>query len=72
MMLQDHGAGLSGLRTAQSGQVRIDSRRIGHRLGELLDIIAELASTLGVAMTEVFRHPDVPRKNPTEASTATW
>jgi N-acetyl-anhydromuramyl-L-alanine amidase AmpD len=35
-------------------------------------LIAELASTLGVAMTEVFRHPDVSRKNPTEASTAKW
>jgi hypothetical protein len=35
-------------------------------------LIAELANTLGVAMTEVFRHPDVSRENPTEASTAKW
>jgi N-acetyl-anhydromuramyl-L-alanine amidase AmpD len=35
-------------------------------------LIVELASTLGVPMTEVLRHPDVSRKNPTEASTARW
>ncbi|NIA00454.1 N-acetylmuramoyl-L-alanine amidase [Massilia sp. CCM 8734] len=35
-------------------------------------LVAELSSTLGVPMTEVFRHPDVSRKNETEASTASW
>lgn len=35
-------------------------------------LISELAFTLKVPMTEVFRHPDVSRKNPSEASTAKW
>ena len=35
-------------------------------------LIAELAFTLKVPMTEIFRHPDVSRKNPSEASTAKW
>lgn len=35
-------------------------------------LIAELVVTLKVPMTEIFRHPDVSRKNPTEASTAKW
>ncbi|GLR12383.1 hypothetical protein GCM10007907_11730 [Chitinimonas prasina] len=35
-------------------------------------LVAELSQTLGIAPTEVFRHPDVSRKNPTEASTAAW
>lgn len=35
-------------------------------------LIAELASTFKVSMTEIYRHPDVGRKNETEASTAEW
>lgn len=35
-------------------------------------LISELSLTLGVSMSEIFRHPDVSRKNPTEASTARW
>ncbi len=35
-------------------------------------LVQELARTLGVAMTEVFRHPTVSQKNRTEAATATW
>jgi len=35
-------------------------------------LISELAQTLGSPMTEVFRHPTVSRKNPTEANTASW
>ncbi|MBO9648043.1 MAG: N-acetylmuramoyl-L-alanine amidase [Variovorax sp.] len=35
-------------------------------------LINQLAETLNVSMTEVYRHPDVGRKNPTEASTAKW
>lgn len=35
-------------------------------------LIAELVFTLKVPMTEIFRHPDVSRKNPTEASSAKW
>lgn len=35
-------------------------------------LIAELVATLKVPMTEIFRHSDVSRKNPTEASTAKW
>jgi N-acetyl-anhydromuramyl-L-alanine amidase AmpD len=31
-----------------------------------------LSSALGVSMNEVFRHPDVSRKQPSEASTAKW
>ncbi len=31
-----------------------------------------LSRALGVTMIEVFRHPTVSRKNPTEASTAKW
>nr|WP_275957695.1 N-acetylmuramoyl-L-alanine amidase [Rosenbergiella gaditana] len=35
-------------------------------------LIAELASTFKVSMTEIYRHPDVGRKNETEAGTAEW
>ena len=35
-------------------------------------LVTELSLTLGVPMSEIFRHPDVSRKNPTEASTARW
>ncbi len=35
-------------------------------------LVHELALTLNTPITEVFRHPTVARKNPTEASTATW
>lgn len=35
-------------------------------------LIAELALTIQVPMNEIFRHPDVSRKNPTEASSARW
>lgn len=35
-------------------------------------LVTELAFTLKVPMTEIFRHPDVSRKNPSEASTAKW
>jgi len=35
-------------------------------------LIAELTSTFGIPMTEIFRHPVVSRKNPTEARSALW
>ncbi|MBK4725360.1 N-acetylmuramoyl-L-alanine amidase [Pantoea agglomerans] len=35
-------------------------------------LVAELSSKFNVPMTEVHRHPDVGRKNETEASTAKW
>ncbi|WBF47640.1 N-acetylmuramoyl-L-alanine amidase [Serratia rubidaea] len=35
-------------------------------------LIRELADTLNVSMTEVYRHPEIGRKNMTEASTAKW
>ncbi|MGH8435997.1 MAG: peptidoglycan recognition protein family protein [Pseudomonas sp.] len=35
-------------------------------------LVAELQMSLGLSLTEVFRHPDASRKNPTEASTARW
>lgn len=35
-------------------------------------LVGELAETFKVPMTEVFRHPDLSWKEPTEASTATW
>lgn len=35
-------------------------------------LIAELASTFGIPMAEIFRHPFVSRKNPTEAKSASW
>lgn len=35
-------------------------------------LISELRQTLKIAESEVFRHPVVSRKNPTEASTASW
>ena len=35
-------------------------------------LIGELSMLLGVPFTEVFRHPQVSRKNMTEASTAKW
>jgi N-acetyl-anhydromuramyl-L-alanine amidase AmpD len=35
-------------------------------------LISELTSTFGIPMTEIFRHPVVSRKNPTEAGSALW
>lgn len=35
-------------------------------------LVGELEATLGVSPTEVYRHPDVGRKTPDEARTATW
>jgi N-acetyl-anhydromuramyl-L-alanine amidase AmpD len=35
-------------------------------------LVAELSMTLNISTTEVFEHPTVSRKNPTEASTAQW
>jgi N-acetyl-anhydromuramyl-L-alanine amidase AmpD len=35
-------------------------------------LISELTSTFGIPMTEIFRHPAVSRKNPTEAESALW
>lgn len=35
-------------------------------------LIKELAETLKVSMTEVYRHPEIARKNATEAKTAQW
>ncbi len=35
-------------------------------------LVAELTQTLGVSMQEVYRHPDIARKNRTEAGSATW
>lgn len=35
-------------------------------------LVQELTTSLGFSTTEVFRHPTVSRKNPTEASTAQW
>lgn len=35
-------------------------------------LVAELSSKFNVPMTEVHRHPDIGRKNITEASTAKW
>jgi len=35
-------------------------------------LIGELKQTIGKPMLETLRHPDIARKNPTEASTASW
>lgn len=35
-------------------------------------LVGELAATFRVSMTEVFRHPTLSRKTPSEASTARW
>ena len=35
-------------------------------------LVGELAQTFRVQMTEVFRHPQLSRKTPSEASTARW
>jgi N-acetyl-anhydromuramyl-L-alanine amidase AmpD len=35
-------------------------------------LVAELTSTFGIPMTEIFRHPAVSRKNPSEAGSALW
>lgn len=35
-------------------------------------LVKELTDSLGVAMREVYRHPDIARKNLTEARTAKW
>ena len=38
----------------------------------LKGLVRELSETLNVEMSEVYRHPEVGRKNATEASTAQW
>lgn len=35
-------------------------------------LVAELTSTFGIPMSEIFRHPAVSRKNPSEAESALW
>jgi N-acetyl-anhydromuramyl-L-alanine amidase AmpD len=35
-------------------------------------VIGEITQTFGISMTEIFRHPDVSRKTPTEAQGARW
>ena len=35
-------------------------------------LVMQLAETLNVSMPEIYRHPDIGRKNRTEASTAKW
>lgn len=35
-------------------------------------LVAELTATFGIPMSEIFRHPDVSRKTPTEAQSASW
>lgn len=35
-------------------------------------LVSQLTKTLSLRSSEVFRHPTVSRKNPTEASSATW
>ncbi|MBT0725597.1 N-acetylmuramoyl-L-alanine amidase [Rosenbergiella sp. S61] len=35
-------------------------------------LVKELSETVSVSLSEVYRHPDVGRKNVTEASTAKW
>ncbi len=35
-------------------------------------LVGQLAATFRVSMTEVFRHPQLSRKTPSEASTARW
>ncbi|MEJ5075839.1 peptidoglycan recognition protein family protein [Erwinia sp. MYb535] len=35
-------------------------------------LVAELIETLSVSRAEIYRHPEIARKNSTEASTATW
>jgi len=38
----------------------------------LVWLVKELSDTLNIPMTEIYRHPEVGRKNMTEASTAKW
>ena len=35
-------------------------------------LVAELIETLSVSRAEIYRHPEIARKNSTEASTAIW
>ncbi|WP_455815185.1 peptidoglycan recognition protein family protein [Pseudomonas graminis] len=35
-------------------------------------LVVELMETLSVSRAEIYRHPEIARKNPTEASTAIW
>ncbi len=43
-----------------------------HQNASLRWLTAELSSTFGIPMSEIFRHPVVSRKNPTEARSASW
>lgn len=35
-------------------------------------LVSELLDSVDISASEVYRHPDVGRKNETEASTASW
>jgi hypothetical protein len=35
-------------------------------------LVHELTEAIGVNLEEIYRHPDISYKNPTEASTAKW
>lgn len=47
--------------------------KVNHKQNSALKwLLAELADTLNISMSEVFRHPEISYKVKTEASTAQW
>ena len=70
------GIELVGDALPRAGHVRDDQRTYEFVTTEqnaaLRWLTRELSMALGVPMHEVFRHPQVSRKNPTEASSAQW
>lgn len=70
------GIEIVGLALPKDPRVKPDNRiyeRVNEQQNESLSwLVGGLARAFRVSMTEVFRHPEVSRKNRTEASTAQW
>jgi hypothetical protein len=63
--------------TPQAVKRFIDERSVyekatGAQNASLRWIVQQLCATLSIPGTEVHRHPEVSRKNPTEAESAVW
>ena len=67
------GIEIVGVSTKISGRDEKVYEAVNEKQNDSLEwLIRELTDTLSVAKGEIYRHPDIARKNTTEASTARW
>lgn len=67
------GIEIVGLAVKTEGKTDLVYETVNDRQNESLKwLIKELVSEFNVPMSEVYRHPEIGRKNMTEASTAVW